>query len=109
MRGKRQKGQRPCRRHCDDDAREFVVQNDRPEIASVAEVDPADVSLTRSIDDIEFQRSEVVESPKEGSCDWLLNGVYTVVVDAADPAEAGEAAKKLPKSLEPEAAPAPGM
>lgn len=93
-------------RNCDDDAREFVIENDHLEVASIEEVDPDDVSLTKSVDDIEFHRSEVARSAGEGSVDWLMNGVYTVVVDAANPAEAGEAAKKLPKSFEPSPSPA---
>ncbi|MGY3582297.1 hypothetical protein ACVIGB_000778 [Bradyrhizobium sp. USDA 4341] len=96
-------------RNCDDDAREFVVQNDHLEVASIEEVDPDDVSLTKSVDDIEFLPSEVARSAAEGSADWLMNGVYKVVVDAANPTEAGAAAKKFPKSFDFEAAPSPAM
>lgn len=96
-------------RYCDEDAREFVVQNDRLDVVQVEEVDPSDVSLTESIDDIEFRRSVVAQAAGKGASDWLMNGVYVVVVDAANPAEAGETAKKLPKTFSEDAAPAPAM
>lgn len=96
-------------RNCDDDAREFVVQNDVLEVANVDEVDRSEFSLTKSIDNIEFGRSQVVTPAVEGSCDWLVNGVYTVVVDAANPEEAGEAAKMLPRSFVEELSPSPAI
>jgi hypothetical protein len=85
-------------KNCNDDAREFIAVND-VKVAGVTEVDPNVTELTQSLEDIEFREPEVVQAAKKTSLDWLLNGVYVVVVDAKDPAEAGEIAKGLPQTL----------
>lgn len=87
-------------RNCNSDAREFVVQNEGLEVADVEEVNSNEVDLTEDIDDIVFHDSEVVEEPEPGWVDWVMAGVYVVVVDAPDPKAAGEAAKLLPKQLD---------
>lgn len=86
-------------RYCDDDAREFVVQNDSLEVKAIHQVAFDAEEPTEDLDGIRFQPSEVVRAPEEGSVDWLVNGVYSVVVDAISPTEAGELAKALPARL----------
>ena len=97
-------------RNCNSDAREFFFQNDTLEVHDVTEVDPKQYGLTESSDDVAFEESEVVEPAEEGSVDWTMNGVYTVVVDAKDQNEAIALAKALPKKLEAlENTPAPSV
>lgn len=86
-------------RNCNSDTREFIAQNEDFEIAEIHEVGE-DEALTESLDDIRFGESEVVGPPEEDEgVDWTMNGVFTVVVDAANRVDAGELAKKLPAKL----------